>query len=121
MTLDEHKHPESWGPDPKSRSTLGFHNLQHRSIRAQNWGIYFLDPPGGLGITYALSQRENRKLCWIPELVLMYKFELFIPLENRGSGLVESKLRRSLAIFFVPYPEGPTREPDPQTHTINGF
>ena len=27
--------------DPPS----GFHNLHHRSIRAQNWGINFLDPP----------------------------------------------------------------------------
>ena len=40
--------PDAWA-DPKSRSTLGFCNLHHRSSRAQNWGIYFLDPPGGLG------------------------------------------------------------------------
>ena len=35
--------------DPKSGSTSGFCNLHHRSIRIQNWGIYILDPPGGLG------------------------------------------------------------------------
>ena len=34
--------------DPTSRSSLGFHNLPHRSIRAPNWGIYFWDPPRGL-------------------------------------------------------------------------
>ena len=33
----------------KSRSILGFYHLRYRSIRVQNWGIYFLDPPGGLG------------------------------------------------------------------------
>ena len=40
--------PNPWA-DPKSRSTLGFWNLHHRSIGVQNWGLYFLDPPGGLG------------------------------------------------------------------------
>ena len=34
---------------PKSRSTLGFYKLRHRSTRVQKWGIYLLDPPGGLG------------------------------------------------------------------------
>ena len=34
---------------------------------------------------YYLSQWENLKLCWFPYLVLVKKFELFIPwwLENR--------------------------------------
>ena len=41
-------YPDPW-EDPKSRSTLGFYSLHHRSIRAQNWGIYFSDPPRGLG------------------------------------------------------------------------
>ena len=40
--------PDPWA-DPKSRSTLGFYNLQRRSTGVQNWWIYFLDPPGGLG------------------------------------------------------------------------
>ena len=35
--------------DPKRRSTLGLYNLHHRSIRIQNWGLHFLDPPGRLG------------------------------------------------------------------------
>ena len=39
-------------PDPRenptSRSTLGFHNLHHISIRAPNWGFYISDPPRGL-------------------------------------------------------------------------
>ena len=34
----------------KSRSTLGFYNLHHRSIGVQNWGLYCLDPPRGLGL-----------------------------------------------------------------------
>ena len=41
-------YPDPW-VDPKSRSTLRFCNLHHRSIRVQNWGLYFLDPPRGLG------------------------------------------------------------------------
>ena len=36
------KYPGPW-KDPKTRSTLGFCSLHH------NWGIYFLDPPRGLG------------------------------------------------------------------------
>ena len=40
-------YPHPWA-DPKSRSTLGFYNLHHRSTGVQNWGIYVLDPPGGL-------------------------------------------------------------------------
>ena len=40
--------PDLWG-DAKSRFSLGIHNLHHRSFRAQNWGIYFCDPPGGQG------------------------------------------------------------------------
>ena len=30
------------------KSTLGFHNLHHRSLRIQNWGLYFLDPVRGV-------------------------------------------------------------------------
>ena len=41
-------YPDLWA-DPKSRSTFWFHNLHHRNIRAQHWGIYFLDPVRGLG------------------------------------------------------------------------
>ena len=33
--------PDPWA-EPKCRSTLGFYNLHHRSIRIQNWGIYLL-------------------------------------------------------------------------------
>ena len=32
--------------DSKTRTTLGFHNLHHRNIRAQNWGFYFWILPG---------------------------------------------------------------------------
>ena len=39
--------PDPWA-DPKHRSTLGFHNLHHESIRVQNSGFYFLDPPMAL-------------------------------------------------------------------------
>ena len=35
--------------DPKSRSTLRFCSLLHRSIGVQHCGIYFWDPPRGLG------------------------------------------------------------------------
>ena len=34
--------------DPKSRSTLGFHNLCHWGTGVQNWGFYFLDPSRSL-------------------------------------------------------------------------
>ena len=33
--------PRPW-VDLKSRSSLGFYNLHHRGIRAQNWGIYVI-------------------------------------------------------------------------------
>ena len=50
--------PDPWA-DPKSRSPLQFQNLHHRSIRAQNWGTYFLDPPGGRGCTRVESAPES--------------------------------------------------------------
>ena len=37
--------PNAW-EDQKGRSSLGLQNLHHKRIRAQNGGIYFLDPPG---------------------------------------------------------------------------
>ena len=37
--------PDRWA-DSALRSTLGFCNLQYRSIRVQNLGLYFVDPPG---------------------------------------------------------------------------
>ena len=40
--------PDPWA-DPKSRSPLGFCNLRHRSTLVQNWVIYLLGPPKGLG------------------------------------------------------------------------
>ena len=43
--LGDKHNPDLWA-DPKSRSTLGFHNLHHRSIGVQNRGFYLLDPPG---------------------------------------------------------------------------
>ena len=42
-------HTQTPWADPKSRTTLGFCNLHHGSIRVQSWGIYCWDPPGGLG------------------------------------------------------------------------
>ena len=36
--------------DPRSRSTLGARNLQHRSVRIQNWGFYFGNLPQSVGI-----------------------------------------------------------------------
>ena len=44
-------YPEPWA-DPTSRSTLGFYNLHYRSTGVHYWGIYFLDPPRGLGNLY---------------------------------------------------------------------
>ena len=38
--IAKHLNPDPWA-DPKSRSALGFCNLDHRSIRAQNWGSHF--------------------------------------------------------------------------------
>ena len=49
-------YPDPWA-DPKSRSTLGFYNLHHRSTRVQN--IYLLDPPGGLGIRSHLQNMDH--------------------------------------------------------------
>ena len=46
--------PNHW-TDPKSRATLRFCNLHHRSIRVQNWEIYFLHPPRGLGLGGSLN------------------------------------------------------------------
>ena len=40
-------YPDAWA-DPKSRVTMGFCHLHYRSTGVQNWGIYLLDPPGGL-------------------------------------------------------------------------
>ena len=50
--------------DPKSRSPLGFHSLHHRSSRVQNGEIYFLDPPGGLG----LSKVPSARMCEVRAL-----------------------------------------------------
>ena len=41
-------YPDPWA-DPKSGSTLGFHNLHHRCTVVLKWWLYFLDPPRGLG------------------------------------------------------------------------
>ena len=50
-----HASPDPWA-DPKSRSTLRFYNLHHRRTGVQNWGIYFLDPPRGLGRGLELAE-----------------------------------------------------------------
>ena len=36
--------------DPKNRSLKGVPIKYPLVVRVPNWGIYFLDPPGGLGI-----------------------------------------------------------------------
>ena len=50
-------HTANWGfdfpeprEDPKNGSTLGLYHLHHRSIRVQNRGFSFLDPPWALGL-----------------------------------------------------------------------
>ena len=50
-----------------------FHNLRHRSSRAQNWEIYFLDPSGGLGVT----SRE-----WLPGFCTLMHFRILSEMEN---------------------------------------
>ena len=40
--------PKPW-EDPKNGSTSTLQNLHHGSIRLQNWGFCFLDPPRALG------------------------------------------------------------------------
>ena len=79
--------PHPWA-DPKSRSMLGFYNLHHRSIRVQNWGIYFLDPPRGLG------------LCCCPTKFTQYPITWKFPL-NCGSFLGVLMIRSLL--FRCPY------------------
>ena len=54
---DGSPHSDPW-TDPKSRSTLGFRNLHHRSM-SHKWGLYFLDPPRGLGME-PLGKRQER-------------------------------------------------------------
>ena len=62
------------GADPKLRPTLAFYNLRHRSIGAQKWGIYFLDPPGGRGLDH-LGQGCTQTRTTSPE---------WSPARNRG-------------------------------------
>ena len=38
---------------------LGFNNLHHTSIRVQNWGIYFLDPPGAGYVVFGALRCAN--------------------------------------------------------------
>ena len=52
--VDPH-YPDPWA-DQESRSTLGFHNLQHGGIGVQNWRFYFWDPPRGLSIWYPTAR-----------------------------------------------------------------
>ena len=51
------------GADPKTRSTSGLYNLHHGSIRIQNWGFYFLDPPRGLGIEACILGASLGLVC----------------------------------------------------------
>ena len=43
------KAPSKALANPKNGSTSGLYNLHQRSIRVQNWGFRFLDPPRALG------------------------------------------------------------------------
>ena len=55
--------PDPWA-DPKSRSTLGFHNLHDRNIRIQNWGLWILLGVW-LGVGVMLLENSLRKdLSW---------------------------------------------------------
>ena len=99
------------GADPKRRSTLGFCNLHHRSIRVQNWGsilypilyhtIYHTilycpelgDPPAGLGLE-PRAIRGNRRSGSTGALRLP-----FLPAAVGGAGRC-SLLRNS---FFCLY------------------
>ena len=81
--------------DQKGRSTLGFHNLHHKSTTMQNFaGFYLLDPPRGLLMTGAAGTEHIRVLVnsvnqcenSVLNFVLMKSLNfLFIPwwLENR--------------------------------------
>ena len=62
-----------------SMLTLGVCNLHHRSIRVQIWGIYFLDPPGGLGSFYCKGVPmgpwcgPKGSELWAPGLKVFYR------------------------------------------------
>ena len=45
--------------DPKPRFTLGLHKLHHTKIALQNWGFYFLDPPGDLDSHTLATPKHN--------------------------------------------------------------
>ena len=49
--------PDPWA-DPKSRPTLGFHNLYHMNIKAKNWGFYCWILPG----VWVTSQMHRDKM-----------------------------------------------------------
>ena len=73
--IETNTYSDPWA-DPKSRSTLEFHNLDHRSIGVQNWGLYFVDPPRGLGILGPKSDPQQRVvsrrflcLAWLYDLL----------------------------------------------------
>ena len=58
-------HLEDGWADPKSRSTSGFCSLHHRSIRFQNCGFYFWDPPGDLDGVIVESIRSGMAFAFI--------------------------------------------------------
>ena len=45
--------------DPKSRSLKGVPIKYPLVARVPNWGIYFLDPPGGLGLGWLKLERSG--------------------------------------------------------------
>ena len=65
--------------DPTSRSTLGRGNLQHKSIGARKFGIFFLDPPGGSGLLGFWEEPLSLRSV-IAEGMQEAHFEIFSPL-----------------------------------------
>ena len=56
------KHPDP-REDPKCRSLKGVPIKYPLVARIPNWGIYFLDPPGGLGTSCQVFLEDQRSPC----------------------------------------------------------
>ena len=71
-----------------TRSSLGLFNLHYRSIRVQNWGFYFLDPPGR---AFALV-----RTAFLQQVIM--KDQFMDPIANRRpfAGLAISEFSKSV-------------------------
>ena len=55
--------PQSPGKIQNVDPSKGVHMTYPLGVRVPNWGIYFLDPPGGLGRGFYLRFRTGLAYC----------------------------------------------------------